>query len=58
MDNLPDDWNSFYEYCPECGEKYHVSEGGCDCEPKDEYDYDPDPPDFPEMDEEEMDYIY
>jgi ribosomal protein L37E len=30
-DNLPDDWDSYYTTCPRCGQRYHKSEGGCDC---------------------------
>lgn len=30
--NVPDDWGNYYVTCPECGFKYHASEGGCDCE--------------------------
>ncbi len=30
-DNVPDDWNSYWERCSNCGRKYHASEGGCDC---------------------------
>jgi len=29
--NVPDDWGSYYRNCTICGEKYHLSEGGCYC---------------------------
>ena len=29
--NVPDDWNSYYRRCSLCGDKYHLSDGGCDC---------------------------
>lgn len=29
--NVPDDWNSFWEKCSHCGRRYHASEGRCDC---------------------------
>ena len=28
LSNVPDDWNSFYRKCDECGQTYH--ESGCD----------------------------
>lgn len=27
----PEDWGCFYRTCPDCGARYHASEGGCDC---------------------------
>ena len=29
--NVPDDWDYYYRKCECCGEKYHLSEGGCGC---------------------------
>lgn len=29
--NVPDDWGCYYETCPNCGSRYHLSEGGCYC---------------------------
>ena len=29
--NLPDDWNHYYRNCSLCGNRYHASEGGCNC---------------------------
>jgi len=29
--NVPDDWNQYWTTCPKCREKYHLSEGGCEC---------------------------
>ena len=29
--NVPDDWNRYYYTCSLCGQKYHASEGGCQC---------------------------
>ena len=29
LSNLPDDWNTFYSRCGDCGRKWHASEGGC-----------------------------
>ena len=29
--NVPDDWHSYWARCRTCGNKYHDSEGGCDC---------------------------
>lgn len=31
-DNVPDDWDSYWRKCDYCGRRYHLSEGGCDCE--------------------------
>lgn len=31
-DNVPDDWDSYWETCSRCGNRYHASEGGCGCE--------------------------
>lgn len=31
MSNVPDDWNSYWTTCANCGNRYHMSEGGCDC---------------------------
>ena len=31
--NVPDDWGSYYRTCYDCGEKYHLSEGGHECPP-------------------------
>jgi hypothetical protein len=33
MSNVPDDWGCYYRWCERCGERYHLSEGGCDCDP-------------------------
>lgn len=30
-ENVPDDWGSYYTHCDLCGERYHLSEGGCGC---------------------------
>ena len=30
--NVPDDWHSYWARCRTCGNKYHDSEGRCDCE--------------------------
>lgn len=38
MDNAPDDWDSYWTKCADCGTKYHASEGGCDCADEDGYD--------------------
>jgi len=32
MSNVPDDWHSYWETCSRCGNRYHASEGGCECE--------------------------
>lgn len=29
--NVPDDWGNYYFNCSLCGQRYHASEGGCDC---------------------------
>ena len=29
--NVPDDWNSYYSNCSDCGTRIHASEGGCNC---------------------------
>ena len=29
--NVPDDWGAYYTRCEVCGERYHMSEGGCYC---------------------------
>lgn len=29
---LPDDWDSYHRTCVSCGERYHASEGACECE--------------------------
>lgn len=29
--NIPDDWDCYWRTCPDCGEQYHTSEGGCCC---------------------------
>jgi hypothetical protein len=34
--NLPDDWDCYWRTCGRCGQEYHASEGGCDCEPEDD----------------------
>lgn len=31
MSNVPDDWNSYWNRCEICGQKWHASEGGCSC---------------------------
>ena len=31
-DNVPDDWGCYYTNCGYCGTRYHMSEGGCDCD--------------------------
>jgi hypothetical protein len=31
MSNVPDDWGCYYTSCGLCGERYHMSEGGCGC---------------------------
>jgi hypothetical protein len=31
MSNLPADWNSYKNCCELCGQKYHESEGFCEC---------------------------
>ena len=31
MFNVPDDWNSYFRKCSLCGDRYHLSDGGCDC---------------------------
>ena len=31
MSNLPPDWNSFYNTCGRCGDRYHASERECSC---------------------------
>lgn len=31
LDNVPDDWSMYYCRCSDCGRRYHLSEGGCDC---------------------------
>ena len=33
--NVPDDWNSYYSTCSDCGERIHASENH-DCEPEEE----------------------
>ena len=30
MANVPDDWNTLWLLCPDCGRHYHASEG-CEC---------------------------
>ena len=30
--NVPDDWGCYYRKCHHCGARYHLSEGGCDCD--------------------------
>ena len=30
--NVPNDWNCYWNKCSDCGGKYHASEGGCGCE--------------------------
>lgn len=30
--NVPDDWGAYWRTCSECGRRYHMSDGGCDCE--------------------------
>ena len=30
MGNVPDDWNTLWLLCPDCGRHYHASEG-CEC---------------------------
>jgi hypothetical protein len=32
MQNVPDDWNSYWCKCSACGRRYHASDGGCECE--------------------------
>lgn len=32
MRNTPDDWDNYYCTCPDCGNRYHASEGYCPCE--------------------------
>ena len=32
MRNVPDDWDCYYTKCDNCGAKYHMSEGGCECQ--------------------------
>ena len=29
--HIPDDWGRYYSTCSLCGNRYHDSEGGCDC---------------------------
>lgn len=29
--NVPDDWDQYYHNCSLCGQRYHASDGGCDC---------------------------
>ena len=29
--NVPDDWGNYYMNCNLCGQRYHASDGGCDC---------------------------
>ena len=29
--NVPDDWDCYWRNCPDCGARYHMSDGGCDC---------------------------
>jgi hypothetical protein len=29
--NAPDDWHAYFRRCPDCGTRYHASEGGCSC---------------------------
>jgi len=30
--NVPDDWGSYYTICPDCGTRWHASEGCCPCD--------------------------
>jgi hypothetical protein len=30
-DNVPNDWGSYYVICPDCGARWHASEGYCSC---------------------------
>lgn len=29
--NVPSDWGQYWTNCRICGNRYHESEGGCDC---------------------------
>jgi hypothetical protein len=29
--NVPADWGMYYRRCPDCGERWHESEGGHEC---------------------------
>ena len=29
--NTPSDWNAYWTKCELCGQRYHRSDGGCDC---------------------------
>jgi hypothetical protein len=29
--NVPDDWNTYWDVCSHCGQRFHLSEGNCDC---------------------------
>lgn len=36
--NVPDDWNSYYRFCYDCGTQTHASEGyACNCQPDEVY---------------------
>jgi hypothetical protein len=30
-DNVPTDWDCYWTECEYCGQRYHQSEGRCDC---------------------------
>jgi len=30
-DNMSDDWGRYYAFCPDCGARWHASEGYCSC---------------------------
>jgi len=29
--DVPDDWDSYWDVCSHCGQRFHLSEGNCDC---------------------------
>lgn len=30
--NVPDDWGAYYALCDACGQRFHLSEGECNCQ--------------------------
>jgi len=36
--NTPDDYNTFWQVCPECGHRWHPAEEFCECEDEDVYE--------------------